>query len=818
MRYGSAGVIARAVVAIAAAWGLCAFPTVGVAAAGRTDLHGSVAVRDTVPPETTRATALGAVDPNTEVPIVVSLDFADRAGALAFAQAVNDPRSPEFRQFLTPEEIGDRFGPTPAEYDAVVSFLKSSGFTVTGTTKNRMAVKAAGTAAQVSAAFGTTLRWYREASADRLRRAGRLAQPRIFFSNDGPVNVPAEFAGKILSVAGLESYYQPTHSLRRTAALKKATSTGPFYPAVVRAAYDGGPLYSASTTPGSGRTIGISSFDGITTSDVTTWITDASLPYPSGGPASNVTYIGTPPTTEQGEAALDIEWSLGISPYADIRVYQGPQSGSGVVTVLTDEVNDNLVDVVSESYAWDITLSSTLQTLDNLHTDLAAEGITYFVASGDHGSSGVTSNEYPSVNPNVTVVGGTILTITTGTDKWYSEAGWNDSGGGYSVTDNTALPSWQVGRGVPTTTPHRLDPDIALIAAADNTGTTPAAYVVWEGELTGFDGTSLASPTTASSVALVEQYLIAKGYLPANSAGKQRLGAWNPTLYAFNGRNDVFHDITTGNNGYAAGPYWDFVTGWGSLDFYNLAVALEAPLAVNVTPQNPTINEGATEQLSATVAGSNVQTVTWSLVSGPGSVNATTGLYTAPATVTSTQTATVQAASSINYAAPGATTGSALTGQTVITIQPPTFTVGGTVSLQQCDNLAQQINFTFRPASGSSFTDTVTLGADGSFSIAGVPNGTYTIAIKGAKWLQADLTGVVVNGGAVSGLSASLLGGDLNNDNVVNIDDFSILAAAYGTTSSDSNWNTLADINCDGVVDINDFSILAGNFGDSGDP
>jgi subtilase family serine protease len=801
----------------AAAVLLCALVAAPAGATGRSSKRADlISLPGTATPEAARGTVLNAVAADTQIPIVVTLDFADREGALAFAQAVNDPKSPEYRQFLTPEEIGDRFGPSPARYDAVIAYLKSKGIAVTGTTRNRMAIKAAGTAAQMSAAFGTTIRWYRESNADRIRRAGRFAAALTFYSNDGPVKVPAGLSSDILAVVGLENYYQPIRRMKRAAAFRQ-TSNGPFYPAAIITCYDCSPFYSASSQPGSGRTIGISSFDGITHSDVTTWITQAGLSYPSAGPASNVTYIGTAPRgAQEGEAALDVEWSLGMSPYAAIRVYQGANSTSGLVTVLTDEVDDNLVDVATESYGWSIASSSTLNSLDTLHTDMAMQGITYFAASGDNSASGTASYPYPIVNPNVTVVGGTIPTLNDD-NTWNSEIGWNDSGGGYSTTDNASRPPWQVGRGIPTSPTIRLDPDVALIAAADNTGTNYVAYFIWKGVLYTADGTSLASPTTASSIALVEQYLIANGYLPANGAGKQRLGAWNGTLYGFNGRNDVYHDIVSGNNGYAAGQYWDYVTGWGSFDFYNLAIALEAPLAVDVTPQNPTIDAGTTLQLAAAVAGSTNQTVSWSVSSGPGSVNATTGLYTAPATVASTQTATVVATSAIDYAAPGATTGSALTGQTVITIRIPQYAVSGTVGLQQCVNLAQSINFTFRPSSGSSFTDTVTLGSDGSFSIPNVPAGTYTIAVKGAKWLQKDLTGVVVNG-AVSGLAPALLGGDLNGDNIVDLQDFSILAEAFGTDSSSAGWNAVADINCDGVVDLQDFAILASNFGQAGDP
>jgi hypothetical protein len=67
-------------------------------------------------------------------------------------------------------------------------------------------------------------------------------------------------------------------------------------------------------------------------------------------------------------------------------------------------------------------------------------------------------------------------------------------------------------------------------------------------------------------------------------------------------------------------------------------------------------------------------------------------------------------------------------------------------------------------------------------------------------------------------VNAALLPGDLNGDNVVNIDDLAILVVAYGSSEGDPNWNPVADLNCDGVVDLSDFALLAANYGLTGDP
>jgi hypothetical protein len=144
------------------------------------------------------------------------------------------------------------------------------------------------------------------------------------------------------------------------------------------------------------------------------------------------------------------------------------------------------------------------------------------------------------------------------------------------------------------------------------------------------------------------------------------------------------------------------------------------------------------------------------------------------------------------------------------------FTVWGNVGLEQCANLAQPVNFEIRTSAGVNYDQTVTLGSDGSYELDNVPVTTQSIAVKGQSWLQSVVPLTVA--GNMSGVNVPLLAGDINGDNVVDLDDFSLLAQAFGSNSISANWNAAADLNCDGVVDLLDFTILAQNFGLTGDP
>jgi hypothetical protein len=58
----------------------------------------------------------------------------------------------------------------------------------------------------------------------------------------------------------------------------------------------------------------------------------------------------------------------------------------------------------------------------------------------------------------------------------------------------------------------------------------------------------------------------------------------------------------------------------------------------------------------------------------------------------------------------------------------------------------------------------------------------------------------------------SMIPGDINLDNVVDIYDALLLAAAFRSTPADPNWNINADLNTDNVIDIFDAIILANHY------
>jgi hypothetical protein len=90
--------------------------------------------------------------------------------------------------------------------------------------------------------------------------------------------------------------------------------------------------------------------------------------------------------------------------------------------------------------------------------------------------------------------------------------------------------------------------------------------------------------------------------------------------------------------------------------------------------------------------------------------------------------------------------------------------------------------------------------------------GTYDVRVKNSHTLANLRVGVILSVGVNNIEFGTLLEGDANNDNYVNINDFSFLASSFYP-----RYDARADFNGDGVVNINDFSLLASNFGQHGD-
>jgi len=254
------------------------------------------------------------------------------------------------------------------------------------------------------------------------------------------------------------------------------------------------------------------------------------------------------------EEALDVEWAHAMAPMANILLVEAnsasdanliqaavnyARSQPGVVAISMSFSGSEFSGPFGSETAYD-----TYFTTPSGH-----QGVTFLAATGDTGQP----SGYPAYSPNVLAVGGTTLSID-GSNNYVSESGWSGSGGGLSTVESQ--PSYQTGIVTQSST-KRANPDVALIA---DTGV--AVYDSWDYPSTGWSifawgGTSLATPCWAGLIAIADQGRSVLGQTSLDGR-TQTL----PFLYQMPPSN--FHDITSGNNGFAAGTGYDLVTGLGS--------------------------------------------------------------------------------------------------------------------------------------------------------------------------------------------------------------------------------------------------------------
>jgi len=521
--------------------------------------------------------------------LVVSLrmrNFADLEARLQAGQRVSKA------------EMEAKYLPFPADYERAASWLESQGFASNLQDKNHTNIFVRGSVARCSEALGVTF----------ARVATRDGE---FSSAVTAPSLPEDISGVVLGITGL----QP-HILMHSPRIQSTDGTGVdgrFTPADILFAYDTPISNDAHGVPitGSGQTIAIIMDAAPLTTDLTAFwqaagVSDSLNSYTlvnvAGGPTA------TSQTNAASEVTLDAEWSSGIAPGANIRIYAIPELNlSDIIAACTVIMNDGLATVVSYSGSGVETdyNSSSLEADSQTFAQMTVAGITFIACSGDGGSnpnssseangystSNALSAEYPASDPYVTGVGGTTVTFDVNWNAT-SETAWSQigdiatnplaSGGGTSAY--FSRPAWQIGTGVPQGA-KRCVPDVAAVAQGNPlAGGFTGAFVVSNGVQTGLVGTSVSAPVWAGVCAMLNQYRV--------SVGLPTVGLLSRATYPLIGTTGV-NDVTTGSNGaYAAGPGYDLCTGTGSPNIKEITdvpaptnpVSAGSPVTMSVTAQ-----------------------------------------------------------------------------------------------------------------------------------------------------------------------------------------------------------------------------------------
>lgn len=527
--------------------------------------------------------------------LAIGLPLRNRPALNILLQQIYDPASPNYHHYLTPEQFTERFGPTEQDYQAVIAFAKANGLTVNRMYSNRVLVEVNGAVTDVQNAFHVTMRVYQHPT-----------EARTFYAPDTEPSVDASLP--VLSIQGINDYILPRALSHKMLASNNnpATGSGPggtYMGSDFRNAYVPG-----TTLNGSGQIVGLLQFDGYYPSDITTYEGLAGLP---NVPLENVLLDGSDGSAggNNAEVCLDIEASIAMAPgLSKVVVFEGYLPDS----ILSSMAARSEIKQFSASWGYGIDA-----TTEGLYQQLAAQGQTFLNASGD-GDAWLGPIPYGCLeDSNLTLVGGTTLTMNgTGGSylsekvlNWgYNGTPWNPDGyfgssGGIST--DVSIPSWQQGISMANnhgSTTMRNMPDVAL--TGDN------VFVVFDnGGEGGFGGTSCASPLWAGFMALVNQQAAANG--------KPSVGFLAPAVYAIaktaNYAN-CFHDIVLGDNtwpgsptNFFAVPGYDLCTGLGTPNGVNLINALvprarNGFLTISVNPPTGSaLLNSSTQQVFVTV-------------------------------------------------------------------------------------------------------------------------------------------------------------------------------------------------------------------------
>jgi len=530
----------------------------------------------------------GPADPSTIVGFRVYLGWTNPSQVETLAQAVSDPRSTLYGQYLTSQQFRQQFAPSQSQVGQVQSWLRSQDFQVEYTPWNNHYVSAEGTIAQAQTAFGTSFGLY-SVSGLTLR------------SPSSDLSVPSPLAGIVSGVLGLDDSMQLVHT-------DHTVGDAPPPPAFVSAQpcssywaeklatgftnpYGSNPLpyapcgytpqqikgaYGISGYDGAGQTVAIIDAYAAPTivQDVNQWSINRGIPSLTPSQLVQVVAPGTynhpekgnyqDPQGWYGEETLDIEAVHGMAPAAKIVYVGAPNNFQDLDAALNHVVDRHLASIVTNSYGFRTELlpPGYIKPYEDTILQGVVTGIGIYFSSGDDNDEslvvGYQTTDWPASSPYVTAVGGTSLAIGA-SNNYLFETGWGTTTSSWTGTTWSPTPpgSWLYGSGggvsrifpepfyqagvVPNSVfkaqghSGRAVPDISAVGDP-NTGlligetqTFPDGTVKYSEYRIG--GTSLSSPLIAGIMALADQ-----------AAGHPH-GFANPLFYSLAG-SSALSDIT----------------------------------------------------------------------------------------------------------------------------------------------------------------------------------------------------------------------------------------------------------------------------------
>ena len=328
-------------------------------------------------------------------------------------QEQQNPASPNYHSWLTPQQFGAQFGPSAQDIQTVVSWLGSQGFAVNRVSNGATVIEFSGTAGQVQSAFRTAIHKYNVNGAEH-------------WANSSNPSIPAALAPVVVGLDTLHNFPRSAMHVvsgvysknRSTGEVKVVRSTkpplftlgcgsnpntgapiscfalGPFDFATI---YNVLPLWNATpANDGTGQTIAVIGETDVVNSDI------ESFQKLFGLPVKDPVFVvdGPDPGISPGdetESDLDLEWAGSIAKGATIKFVVAATTNTtlGVDLAAQFAVDQNIAPIISESYGLCEAAIGTSgnQFFSSMWQQAAAQGITVVLAAGDSGSAGCDSHD-----------------------------------------------------------------------------------------------------------------------------------------------------------------------------------------------------------------------------------------------------------------------------------------------------------------------------------------------------------------------------------------------------------------------------------------
>ncbi len=332
-----------------------------------------------------------------------------------------DPHSANFHTWLTPQQFGERFGPSPADVEQVTRWLAQQGFTLNRVPAGGLFVDFSGDAGKIARAFHTEIHHYRLNGEEH-------------YANASTPSIPAALSPWVSGFRSLDDFHPHPQAhrpgvayfdreagrwSRATGAAAHLTQTPGTVPLYIAGPQDFATIYgidqvwkqhagAASSTPlliGTGQTIGVVGESNPQSADIQTFRDQFGIT--ALGPNGSVQLENPPssvcaapdPADNEPESYLDAEWAGATAPDATVDFVacgrQGVTSGADLAAayVIADPAHVQKISVLSTSYGDCEALpqSEANQFYVSLWQQAAAEGITVVVAAGDTGGDGCQS-------------------------------------------------------------------------------------------------------------------------------------------------------------------------------------------------------------------------------------------------------------------------------------------------------------------------------------------------------------------------------------------------------------------------------------------